>query len=110
VHKGEHLQLSTSDDGVHWQNTRRILAARPESTFDNWALVAPTLVRGDREWVLFYSAFGASPAEQAEMKKQVGPFALNAKKWGIFVAQDKRLIDANLGRAVADAPLSGKTP
>ena len=110
VHKGEFLQLSTSDDGIHWQKPRAILGPRQEDAFDNWAVIAPTLVRDQGQWLLFYSAFGASPAKRGEFSKQVGPFCLDAKKWGIFVPQEKRTIAVNLGRAVSQAPPSHKTP
>ena len=82
VHKGEFLQLSTSDDGVHWQKPRAILGPRQEDAFDNWAVVAPTLVRDQGQWLLFYSAFGASPAKRGEFRKQVGPFSLTAREVG----------------------------
>ena len=109
MHKGEFLQLSTSDDGVHWQRPQVILGPRKEDAFDNWALVAPTLVRDQGQWLLFYSAFGASPAKRGEFLKQVGPFSLTARKWGIFVPQENRTIDVNLGRAASQAPSSHKT-
>lgn len=104
VHKGEFLQVSTSDDGVHWSKPRSILGPRQRGEFDNWAAVAPTLVRDQGSWIMFYSAFGASPADSAEFKKTVGPFALKDKRWGIFVPQVKRTVAVNLGRAVSQEP------
>jgi hypothetical protein len=108
IHKGEFLQCTTSDDGVHWQAPRPILRPRQEDASDNWALVAPTLVSDQDQWLLFYSAFGASPASRADFTVQVGPFARTAKnkRWGIFVSGEKRLINVNLGRAASAAPVS----
>src|SRR5204862_5512882 len=104
VHKGEFLQVATSDDGVHWSKPREMLRPRQNDEFDNWALVAPTLVRDQEDWVMFYSAFGAAPAEHGDFSRTVGPFALKEKKWGIFVSQSKRTVAVNLGRAVSQIP------
>src|SRR5262245_2775231 len=68
VHKGEYLQVCTSDDGIRWSNPRALLRPRPKDEFDNWAVVAPTLVRDQGWWVVFYSAFGASPAQRADFR------------------------------------------
>jgi hypothetical protein len=109
VHKGSFLQCSTSDDGVHWQPPRAILEARKEDAFDNWGIAAPTLVRDHAKWLLFYSAFGVSPAMPEGFRGQVGPFTLTAKKWAIRLSGENRAIGANLGRAISEAPRAGKT-
>ena len=82
VHKREFLQLSSSDDGVHWEKPRAILGPRQEQTFDNWALVAPTLVREQGQWLLFYSAFGASPAESSEFEQAGGTLRSQRREVG----------------------------
>jgi predicted GH43/DUF377 family glycosyl hydrolase len=104
VHKGEFLQASTSEDGVHWSSPRPILRPRQKDEFDNWALAAPTLVRDQGQWLFFYSAFGASPAPRNDFHRRLGPFVLKDKKWEIFVPQAKRTVTVNLGRAVSQPP------
>jgi predicted GH43/DUF377 family glycosyl hydrolase len=107
VHKGSYLQCSTSVDGVHWERPRAILEARKEGTFDNWGIAAPTLVRDNAQWVLFYSALGVTPARPGESFGQAGPFTLTAKKWAIRLPQENRAVGANLGRAVSEVPRAG---
>jgi predicted GH43/DUF377 family glycosyl hydrolase len=101
-HKGEFLQVCSSEDGLHWQTPRAILAPQREDGFDNWALAAPTVVWDQRQLLLFYSAFGASPAKSSDFRKQVGPFSLTNRRWTIFVPQEQRTIAIDLGRAVKE--------
>jgi predicted GH43/DUF377 family glycosyl hydrolase len=109
VHKGSFLQCSTSVDGIHWVPPRPVLEARKEEAFDNWGIAAPTLVRDHSQWLLFYSAFGVSPAILEGFRGQVGPFVLTAKKWAFRLPQANRVIGVNLGRAVSEAPRVGNT-
>ena len=56
-HFDESITYYRSVDGKSWSNARTILKKGPESSFDNWGIMAPTVVFEKDQVVMFYTAW-----------------------------------------------------
>ena len=56
-HYNESITYYHSVDGKSWSNARTILEKGPENSFDNWGIMAPTVVFEKDRVVMFYTAW-----------------------------------------------------
>ncbi len=56
-HYNESITYYRSEDGKSWSDTRTILEKGPEKSFDNWGIMAPTVVFEKKHIVMFYTAW-----------------------------------------------------
>ena len=91
-HRDEVIAYCSSEDGEKWAGSEVILRKGDEGAFDNWGVMAPTVVFEEDEVVLFYTAW-----ENEEHPGLPGPpdGRFGATRHG------ERTIYGTLGRAVA---------
>jgi predicted GH43/DUF377 family glycosyl hydrolase len=94
-HHNEKINYFRSADGVDWSDSEVLL--RPETAFDDWGMMAPTVVVEDNEVVMFYSGWGIE-----DHVCFPEPFRSDIR-FGYPTADD-RCIYGSVGRAVAARP------
>jgi predicted GH43/DUF377 family glycosyl hydrolase len=92
-HRGEQITYATSQDGRHWSAPQLLLSPGELPVFDNWGLMAPTVVPEDDRVILFYTAYGAEP-------HQCFPVPADGR-FGMPVDGGTQCLSATLGRAVS---------
>ena len=95
-HKGERLAYSRSADGLNWTDHQIIATpsvARPG--FDDWGIMAPTVVFGENKALLFYTAWG-------QTKKGKCLLFGDGSRWGKGVLGETKCVYSHLARAEAD--------
>lgn len=92
-HRGEEIIYATSPDGRNWSSPEVLLSPREQPAFDNWGLMAPTVVAEDDRAILFYTAYEAAP-------HQCFPVPADGR-FGMPVVNGTQCLTATLGRAVS---------
>ena len=95
-HEDDLLTYSVSDDGRQFTAPKTILRRRSGDAFDNWGLMAPTVVAEDDEVVLFYTAW-ESQAHHCVWSGPGGRLGTADESR----PQDARCLYGTLGRAVS---------
>lgn len=93
-HKSERINYFQSDDGETWLSSGILLS--PGSTFDNWGMMAPTIVVEEDEIVMFYT--GWSIENQPCFPEPLTPDT----RFGRPSDNDNKCIYGSVGRAVAE--------
>jgi len=57
-HEGEQIHYYTSADGLTWQGPELLLEKGASGAFDDWGIMAPTVVIESEQLMLFYSGWG----------------------------------------------------
>jgi predicted GH43/DUF377 family glycosyl hydrolase len=92
LHKGENIAyIVSSDEGRTWSASRTILSPRSTSEFDNWGLMAPTIVYDKDRFVLFYSAWQAANFKCADNPTE--------RRVGITISEESKCVFLTMGRA-----------
>jgi hypothetical protein len=95
-HEADEITYAVSDDGRHFSAPRTILSRRGGNAFDNWGLMAPTLVVEPEAILLFYTGW--------EAQEHVCAFTGANGRMGMAQEsrpQGARCLYATLGRAVS---------
>jgi predicted GH43/DUF377 family glycosyl hydrolase len=92
-HHGEEITYATSADGRNWTPQQVLLSPGERPGWDNWGLMAPTLVVESDRVVLFYTAYEAVPSP-------CFPVPRNGR-FGRPVEGDAQCLFATLGRAIS---------
>jgi predicted GH43/DUF377 family glycosyl hydrolase len=95
-HENDELTYSVSGDGLHFTAPTTILRRRPGAGFDNWGLMAPTVVVEPETVLLFYTAW--------EMQEHRCQLAGTDGRMGMAQESrpdEARCLYATLGRAVS---------
>jgi hypothetical protein len=90
-HQGERLNHFTSPDGVRWSDPEILLTGG--ATFDNWGIMAPTVVAEPDRLVMFYTAWQITNSPCFPVPPG-GRFGSNA-------ASSTKCVFGNVGRAIA---------
>jgi hypothetical protein len=93
-HKSEKINYFQSDDGESWLSSGVLLS--PGATFDNWGIMAPTVVVEENEIVMFYT--GWSIANHPCFPEPLTPDT----RFGRPSDSDTKCIYGSIGRAVAE--------
>jgi predicted GH43/DUF377 family glycosyl hydrolase len=91
-HRDEVIAYCSSEDGEKWAGSEVVLGKGDEGRFDNWGVMAPTVVFEEEGVVLFYTAW-----EQESHPGLPGP---PDRRFGA-TRHGERTIYGTLGRAVA---------
>jgi hypothetical protein len=94
-HHGEIIGYATSPDGLTWDNAGIILRPGPDTSFDNWGVMAPTVTFQEDQIILFYTAW--------EMRSHPAFPVPPDGRFGAPISGD-RTVYGNIGRAVSTTP------
>lgn len=99
-HCQERINYYTSDDGVAWSSSEILLSYGQGDDYDNWGIMAPTVVIEDNKLVMFYTAWGIEDGKcfPDEFTPDV--------RFGMPFNNDTQCIHGYVGRAVAPRPES----
>jgi hypothetical protein len=91
-HQNEKINVFQSPDGIRWSDPEILLT--PGAPFDNWGLMAPTVVVEDSTLVMFYSGWSSEnhPCFPEPFRSDV--------RFG-YPTKDDHCIYGSVGRAVA---------
>jgi predicted GH43/DUF377 family glycosyl hydrolase len=90
MHKGEHISyMMSNDEGRSWSTPEVILESGSGDAFDNWGIMAPTIVPDEGRFIIFYSAWGVVDS----------PCPPNGPRWGMPIANGKKCLHQTMGRA-----------
>ena len=99
-HENEKITYYSSTDSASWSQPEVLLTPEAGNAFDNWGIMAPTVVIEDNEVVLFYSAW-----KMEEHQCFPDPFPPDVR-FGRPSDNDTKCIYGSFGRAVAPKPSS----
>ncbi len=90
-HQGERIAYRTSvDEGETWSSEKILLEPREGTSFDNWGVMAPSIVLDQNKFYLFFSAWGTDGQ----------PCASHPNRWG--TEYNGRCIYQTMGRAIQE--------
>ncbi|MHC4267845.1 MAG: glycoside hydrolase family protein [Planctomycetota bacterium] len=91
-HKNEKIAYSVSKDSENsWSKPTVILTKSDANTFDNWGIMAPSVVFDEDKIYLFYTALGV---------KDISCFGESKTRWGSPIDNNSKLGYMTLGRAI----------
>ncbi len=93
AHKDQKIGIRVSEDqGNTWSDEKIILTKGTTDAFDNWGIMAPTVVKDNKDLILFYTAFGVGDINTC--------FSEPKERWGVPIENASKCSYASLGRAV----------
>ena len=99
-HQNEKINYYSSTDGSNWSAPKLLLSPGTGDAFDNWGIMAPTVVVEDQTVVLFYSGW-----KMEEHQCFPNPFPPDVR-FGRPSDSDTKCIYGSVGRAVSPGPSS----
>jgi hypothetical protein len=99
-HQNEKINYFSSADGTNWTGPEILLTPGTGTAFDNWGMMAPTVVVEENSIVMFYSGWHVE--EHACFPEPFDPRI----RFGLPMLGDTSCVYGAIGRAVSPRPES----